>query len=198
MDNVVSARFGQGDAAVTDGADRHKSTRNAIMRLMSLGNNGHPGVGYAVRELNRPSSRSSPPPATTAPMRPITSSRRWSSAQRVCWTRERQRPTRQPEAGPFSSSQETPQHPQQSWSGPHHLPQQFRNILQEFGTTVHDSGLVGEEQTAKTVYLAITSRLLDKPVSVGMKGHSASGKSYTVKTVTKLLPAGGVRWCSPR
>ena len=49
-------------------------------------------------------------------------------------------------------------------------------------------GLVGEEKLAQTVYLAMTSRLLDKPVSIGVKGHSASGKSYTVETVTRFFP----------
>ena len=34
----------------------------------------------------------------------------------------------------------------------------------------------------------LTSRLLDKQVSAGVKGHSASGKSYTVETVTKFFP----------
>jgi hypothetical protein len=34
----------------------------------------------------------------------------------------------------------------------------------------------------------ITSRLLDKQVSAGVKGHSASGKSYTVETVTRFFP----------
>lgn len=34
----------------------------------------------------------------------------------------------------------------------------------------------------------LTSRLLDKQVSAGVKGHSASGKSYTVETVAKMFP----------
>ena len=49
-------------------------------------------------------------------------------------------------------------------------------------------GLVGEERLAQTLYLVLTSRLLDKQVSAGVKGHSASGKSYTVETVTRLFP----------
>ena len=49
-------------------------------------------------------------------------------------------------------------------------------------------GLVGEERLAQTLYLVLTSRLLDKQVSAGVKGHSASGKSYTVETVTKFFP----------
>ena len=53
---------------------------------------------------------------------------------------------------------------------------------------VRSRGLVGEERLAKTLYLVLTSRLLDKQVSAGVKGHSASGKSYTVETVTRFFP----------
>jgi hypothetical protein len=49
--------------------------------------------------------------------------------------------------------------------------------------------LVGEETTAATTYLSITSRVLDRPTSVAVKGHSASGKSFTVDTVTKFFPS---------
>jgi hypothetical protein len=53
---------------------------------------------------------------------------------------------------------------------------------------VRARGLVGEERLAQTLYLVLTSRLLDKQVSAGVKGHSASGKSYTVETVTRFFP----------
>jgi hypothetical protein len=49
-------------------------------------------------------------------------------------------------------------------------------------------GLVGENRNAKLVYLAITSRLLDKQVSVVVKGLSSSGKSYTIECVALLFP----------
>ena len=49
-------------------------------------------------------------------------------------------------------------------------------------------GLVGESATAQLLYLAITSRLLSKPVSVGVKGHSSSGKSHTVDRVLEFFP----------
>ena len=50
------------------------------------------------------------------------------------------------------------------------------------------TGLVGENRNAKLVYLAITSRLLDKQVSIVVKGLSSSGKSYTIECVTVLFP----------
>ena len=49
-------------------------------------------------------------------------------------------------------------------------------------------GLVGERATAQLLYLAITTRLFDKPVSVGVKGHSSSGKSYVVQVTCRFFP----------
>jgi hypothetical protein len=62
------------------------------------------------------------------------------------------------------------------------------NILERFQQEVSGRGLVGEEPNAKTLYLVLTSRLLSKQVSAGLKGHSSSGKSYTVETVLKFFP----------
>ncbi len=64
----------------------------------------------------------------------------------------------------------------------------LQRILDAVGGEVASRGLVGEERLAKTLYLVFTSRLLDKQVSAGVKGHSASGKSYTVETVTQYFP----------
>jgi hypothetical protein len=49
-------------------------------------------------------------------------------------------------------------------------------------------GLVGEDRNAKLLYLAVTSRLLGRPVSVVVKGPSSAGKSYTVETVLRTFP----------
>lgn len=78
--------------------------------------------------------------------------------------------------------------PQQSWSGAVPGVARLRYILAGVGDEVRDRGLVGEERIAKILYLVFTSRLLDKQVSAGVKGHSASGKSYTVELVTKFFP----------
>lgn len=63
-----------------------------------------------------------------------------------------------------------------------------QRILDRFADEVRLRGLVGEEATASTLYLALTSRLLTQQVSVGVKGHSSSGKSYTVETVVSFFP----------
>jgi hypothetical protein len=64
----------------------------------------------------------------------------------------------------------------------------LRYILDGVAKEVQSRGLVGEERLVKTLYLVLTSRLLDNQVSAGVKGHSASGKSYTVETVTRFFP----------
>lgn len=61
-------------------------------------------------------------------------------------------------------------------------------ILDALAEEVRLRGLVGQEEMAKTLYLVQTSRLLDKQVSAGVKGHSASGKSYSVETVARFFP----------
>jgi len=63
-----------------------------------------------------------------------------------------------------------------------------KDILAELEKTLKALGLVGETHNAKLLYLALTSRLLDDPVGIVMKGVSSSGKSYTVETVLKTMP----------
>jgi hypothetical protein len=62
------------------------------------------------------------------------------------------------------------------------------NILTRFGTEVESAGLVGETNNAKILYLALTSRLFERPVSIAIKGVSAGGKSFTVEQVLKFFP----------
>lgn len=53
-------------------------------------------------------------------------------------------------------------------------------------------GFTGEQRNAKVAYLAVTSRILDDPVSIAFKGQSGSGKSYTVASVLKFFPEDAV------
>ena len=62
------------------------------------------------------------------------------------------------------------------------------DILSEMAQFVRARGLVGEERIAKLIYLAATSRLLPRIVSVAVKGPSSGGKSFLVETVLKLFP----------
>jgi hypothetical protein len=62
------------------------------------------------------------------------------------------------------------------------------NILRSFAAELARSGVAGEERIAKLLYLAVTSRLLSRPVSVALKGPSSGGKSYLVERVLSLFP----------
>jgi hypothetical protein len=62
------------------------------------------------------------------------------------------------------------------------------DILGELDNKLSELGLVGERRTAKLIYLALTSRLLDRPVSIAVKGPSSGGKSFVVESALKLFP----------
>lgn len=63
-----------------------------------------------------------------------------------------------------------------------------RDILARLVAELEQAGLVGEQRTAKLLFLAVISRLLDKPVSVAIKGPSSAGKSNTLERVLELFP----------
>lgn len=65
----------------------------------------------------------------------------------------------------------------------------FENaILERFYEALIGAKVVGEEKAAKLIFLAVTSRLLDEPVSLVIKGPSSGGKSYIVEQVLKFFP----------
>jgi hypothetical protein len=63
------------------------------------------------------------------------------------------------------------------------------DILKRFVTDIRQTGLIGEEKNAKIVFLACMSRLLEKIVSLVVKGPSSGGKSYLIKRVSKFFPS---------
>lgn len=62
------------------------------------------------------------------------------------------------------------------------------NILDLFARECEAAGLVGEERTAKLVFLALVSRLSERPVNVVIKGPSSGGKSFTLDTTLRFFP----------
>ena len=62
------------------------------------------------------------------------------------------------------------------------------DILGRFAAELARSGVAGEEKIAKLLYLAVTSRLLERPVNVALKGPSSGGKSYLVERVLSFFP----------
>jgi len=62
------------------------------------------------------------------------------------------------------------------------------DILAELIADLERCRLVGEIDNAKLLYLAMMSRLLEKIVSVVVKGPSSGGKSHLVKLVASFFP----------
>ena len=63
------------------------------------------------------------------------------------------------------------------------------DILERFGAAITEAGLVGETNNAKILYLALTSRLFERPISVAVKGVSSGGKSFTVERALAFIPS---------
>ena len=66
------------------------------------------------------------------------------------------------------------------------------DLLEAFATVLHSRGVVGEDRFAKVVALALTSRVLARPVSVAAKGPSSAGKSFVVQEVAQFFPDSAV------
>jgi DNA primase len=60
----------------------------------------------------------------------------------------------------------------------------FERILADIEST----GVAGEDDLKLTIYVVMTSRLMDKPLSVIVQGASSSGKSFIIETGAKLMP----------
>jgi len=186
----VAARHSQAVYAIREGNDRHKSALTHTMALLRLGANGEPGVDFAIRDLGKVFVD------VVAPERDAGENEAAWEYQRMINGAGRLLDDRDGESTPSdgddptgsSSLSDSDATAQQPWSGNPPSVAMLRNILASFAAEVRNLGLVGEEPLAQTVYLGLTSRLLDKQVSLGVKGHSSSGKSYTVATVTKFFP----------
>ena len=63
------------------------------------------------------------------------------------------------------------------------------DILSEFSRDLEACRVVGERTNGELLYLALVSRLLEKIVSVAVKGPSSGGKSYLVKLVMSFFLA---------
>lgn len=66
-------------------------------------------------------------------------------------------------------------------------PDLIRTILLD----VERMGVVGEQQSALTVYLLATSRLLPKPFSGILQGVTSTGKSFVPDRISELIPPEG-------
>jgi hypothetical protein len=62
------------------------------------------------------------------------------------------------------------------------------DILTRFVAELGSLGAVGEDRAAQLAYLAVTSRMLTRPISLALKGPSAAGKSFTLEQVLRFFP----------
>jgi hypothetical protein len=62
------------------------------------------------------------------------------------------------------------------------------DILGQFAEAMKQRGATGIGRIGKILYLTVTSRLLDRIVSAGLKGPSSCGKSFAVESVLAFFP----------
>jgi hypothetical protein len=65
---------------------------------------------------------------------------------------------------------------------------QCPDLLGEVVGVLNRLGLAGQEREAKIIYLALTSRIFQRPVNVAVKGPSSGGKSFLVEQCLSLFP----------
>jgi hypothetical protein len=82
---------------------------------------------------------------------------------------------------------EAAQKAKEAWAGCEELARE-PNILERFSRDLARSRVAGESRVAKLLYLALTSRFLERPVSVAVKGPSSGGKSYLTERVLGFFP----------
>jgi hypothetical protein len=71
------------------------------------------------------------------------------------------------------------------------------DILKVFARDIAKAGLVGEQQNAQLLFLAITAHITGHPVNVCVYGPSASGKTHLVNLVLKFFPPHVYYVCVP-
>lgn len=63
-----------------------------------------------------------------------------------------------------------------------------KQILPLFIKELTKIGVVGEKMITKLLYLCLTTRIFDQPISIAIKGESSGGKSFLTKSVLKFFP----------
>src|SRR5262249_44139116 len=62
------------------------------------------------------------------------------------------------------------------------------SILDRVGEAIAAGGFAGDTSSVLITYLAIVSRLLERPVSLAVRGPSSAGKSHTIKEALRFHP----------
>jgi hypothetical protein len=67
-----------------------------------------------------------------------------------------------------------------------------RRFFTKYLRAVKKAGLVGEELNALVLLIVIVSRILHRPLTAFVKGHSSTGKNWLATRVLRLLPESAV------
>jgi Domain of unknown function (DUF3854) len=70
------------------------------------------------------------------------------------------------------------------------------DLLQRFLDDIQTAGCVGEEDNKIILFLAYTSRRLNHPINLNVKGESSAGKNYLVQSVGRFFPPEEVHFIS--
>ncbi|KKK60832.1 hypothetical protein LCGC14_3020420, partial [marine sediment metagenome] len=65
-------------------------------------------------------------------------------------------------------------------------------LILEIKRDIRTLGIIGELEASLLVYIVYTSRLLDDPLAIVMRGVSSSGKSVLLRRVAQLMPLDAV------
>jgi hypothetical protein len=92
-------------------------------------------------------------------------------------------------ATPWSEQEayERKQEADAAWAACASLAQQA-DVLSTFAAALASRGVAGEVRAAKLLYLALTSRVFDRPASVIVKAPSSTGKSFVAEKVAEFFP----------
>ena len=61
------------------------------------------------------------------------------------------------------------------------------SLLEKFLDDTENLGCVGEDENKVLIYMALTSRKLEDPINLNVKGESSTGKSFVVKNVAQFF-----------
>lgn len=62
------------------------------------------------------------------------------------------------------------------------------DVLGRLGRDLEQLGFTGYTKEAQLIFMGLTSRVLDRPISIFVKGSSATGKSHLIDTVKRFFP----------
>lgn len=79
----------------------------------------------------------------------------------------------------------------EAWEAAHGL-LEAPDLLDRIESAIRDGGFAGDARPALIAYVAMTSRLLERPMNLAFVGPSAAGKNRAIRAAAELMPEGAV------